>query len=219
MPRRLLLLVACAALLPWPAPAQPEPKPRIQDGPPNAIVLVARPSLADPNFARTVVLVTQSEDGSTVGVILNRPLNAKLPAMLRGVPTENYKDRVYSGGPVMRQSVLAVFRSDTVPDAAAFPVLKGVYLTLHPDNIRRLLADPNAKYRLYAGFSGWAPRQLQSEFQREGWLVTRPEASTLFRASTEGLWDEMVQKAQGRTPTTSLFPMDSVADLATMPRP
>lgn len=201
------------------APACLGQQARPQDGPPNALILVARPGLADPNFARSVVLVTQSEDGSTVGVILNRPLNSKLPSLLRGVPTGNYKDRLYSGGPVMRQSVLAVFRSDSPPAAPAFPVLKGVYLTLHPDNIRRLLADPDAKYRLYAGFAGWAPRQLQSEFQREGWLAARPEEAALFRNSTEALWDEMLQKAQPRMPTTFLFPMESVADLATMPRP
>jgi putative transcriptional regulator len=138
---------------------------------------------------------------------------------LRGVPTENHKDRVYFGGPVMRQSVVAVFRSDAPPNAAAFPLLKGIFLTLHPDNVRMLLADPSTKMCLYAGFSGWGPRQLQSEFQRQGWLVAAPTEAVLFRASTEGLWEEMVQPAQGRTPKAGFFPIDSVADFATMPRP
>jgi putative transcriptional regulator len=174
-----------------------------QDQRANGLFLVARPDMADPNFARTVVLVTQAPDASTVGVIINRPTDLKpsqvLPPDFRA---ENYRDPVFSGGPVMRQVIVSVFRSDAVPANAAFHVLKGLYLTMHPDNIRSLLADPGARYRLYAGFSGWAPRQLESEFAREGWYVLPADAATVFRKRTEGLWEEMVERAQRRAPRT-----------------
>src|SRR5262245_66483675 len=75
--------------------------------PPNAVLLVAKPGLSDPNFSRTVVLVTQTEDASTVGVILNRPSQMRLHQLLsREFPTENYRDPVYVGGPVMRQAIV-----------------------------------------------------------------------------------------------------------------
>ena len=92
-----------------------------QDGPPNAILLIAKPELADPNFRRAVVLVTQAADASTIGVILNRPTGAK---------NEKTAEPVYFGGPVMTQVTVALFRTDTVPGAAAFPVLKGIYLSM-----------------------------------------------------------------------------------------
>lgn len=171
--------------------------------PPNSLLLIAKPTLLDPNFARTVVLVTQAEDASTVGVILNRPLQEKLQAFLPpDLSGENYKDRVYQGGPVMRRVILSVFRSATPPAAPAFPVLKGIYLTMHPVNIRALLADPAGQYRLYAGFSGWAPNQLQSEFMRDGWHVLPADAETVFRTDTGGMWEELLRRATRPRPTT-----------------
>jgi putative transcriptional regulator len=192
--RRVLLVALLAA--PWVAAAQ-------QEQPANGIFLVARPGLADPNFARTVVLVTQTEDASTVGVIVNRPSDLRLQQFLSDqFPTQNYRDPLYLGGPVMRQAIVAVFRSEAAPRAPAFHVLKDVYLTMHPDNIQRLLADPAARYRLYAGFSGWAPRQLESEFMRDGWYVLPAEEPMLFRKSMEGLWEELVDKAARLGPRT-----------------
>ena len=174
-----------------------------QNLPANGLFLIAKPTLVDPNFAKTVVLVTQTEDSSTVGVIINRPSPLKLSQFLsQEYPTQNYRDPIYIGGPVMRQAIVAVYRSETVPAAAAFHVLKNTYLTMHPDNINLLLAAPEAQYRLYAGFSGWAPRQLESEFMRDGWYLLPADASMVFRKSTEGLWEELVERAERSGPRT-----------------
>jgi putative transcriptional regulator len=174
-----------------------------QEGRANSLFLVAKPGLVDPNFARTVVLVTQAEDASTVGVIVNRPTKLTAQEVLpRELPAGNYRDPIYLGGPVMRQAIVAVFRSESVPQAPAFPVLKDVYLTMHPDNLRKLLADGAGRYRLYAGFSGWAPRQLESEFMRDGWYVLPADEATIFRSATEGMWEELVEKARRRGPRT-----------------
>lgn len=191
------LLVLASLLAPGWASAQ-------QNLPPNGLFLVAKPSLADPNFSRTVVLVTQTEDASTVGVIINRPTTLKLSQFLSGeFPTENYREPIYFGGPVMRQAMVSLFHSDTVPKEAAFHVLKDLYLTMHPDNIGGLLADPGARYRLYAGFSGWAPRQLESEFVRDGWYVLPADEATVFRAKPDGLWEDLLERAMRLGPRVS----------------
>jgi len=157
--------------------------------PANGVLLVAKPGLADANFRETVVLVTQALDGSTVGVILNRPLARK---------HEKTGETLYFGGPVMPEVLVALYRSERTPDASAFHVLKGVYLTMHPDNIERLLAKRGQGYRLYAGFSGWSPGQLESELARDGWYVQPARADLLFRKDTSGMWEELVRKARGR---------------------
>ena len=188
------LLAATCFAIPLCAAAQ-------QAQPANGLFLVAKPSLLDPNFAKTVVLVTQTDEASTVGVIINRPSTLKLQQFLAPeFPTQNYRDPIFVGGPVMRQAIVAVYRSDAVPEAPAFHVLKGVYLTMHPDNIQKLLADPKARYRLYAGFSGWAPRQLESEFMRDGWYVLPADEATVFRDSAEDVWNELVERAMRRGP-------------------
>src|SRR5688572_23973874 len=147
------------------------------DETPNSVLLVAKPELADPNFRQTVVLVTQAADASTVGVILNRPTIRK---------HETSGEPIWFGGPVMRDVTVALFRWERAPPAA-FTVLKGVYLTMHPDNIKRIL-DAKGRRRLYAGFSGWMPEQLQGEMLRESWYVLPATEELVFRADTEGMW-------------------------------
>lgn len=187
------LLALAGLLLPGWAEAQPAP----QALPANGLFLVAKPTLRDPNFAKTVVLVTQTEDASTVGVILNRPSALKLSQLLsEEFQTANYREPVYIGGPVMRQALVALFRAEQAPAAPAFHVLKDVYLTMHPDNIGKLLADPKARYRIYAGFSGWAPRQLESEFMRDGWHVLPADEATAFREGSEAMWEELLERAR-----------------------
>ncbi|MSQ63269.1 MAG: YqgE/AlgH family protein [Betaproteobacteria bacterium] len=171
--------------------------------PANGLFLIAKPALLDPNFAKTVVLVTQTEDASTVGVIINRPSTLKLWQFLsQEFETQNYRDAIYFGGPVMRQAIVALYRSETVPAAAAFHVLKNIYITMHADNLKLLLATPGAQYRIYAGFSGWAPRQLEREFLRDGWYVLPADEAMLFRKDADGLWDELVERAARRSPRT-----------------
>ena len=69
--------------------------------PPNAALLVAKPSILDPNFSHTVVLVTRTPEAETVGVILNRPTHLTADEVLPPeLPSGNYHDRIYFGGPV-----------------------------------------------------------------------------------------------------------------------
>ena len=159
--------------------------------PPNGVLLVAKPELVDPNFRETVVLVSQTPDGSTVGVILNRPTPRR---------HETSGDPVGFGGPVMREVLVALYRSERQPEAAAFHVLRGVYLTMHPQNIEPLLEKDSdrSSHRLFMGFSGWAPGQLESELAREGWFVLPASAEILFRKDSSGMWEELVRKARGR---------------------
>lgn len=195
MRRVLALALATAGLV---AAAGNPPSARAQpDVRPNAVFLVAKATIRDPNFSQTVVLVTQTPDAHTIGVILNRPSPLKLSQFFpEGVPTQNYKDAVYFGGPVMRQTIVALFRSDSPPAAAAFHVLPGIYLTMHPKNVERLLASPGApRYRLYAGFSGWSPGQLKSELERDGWYVVPADEEAALHMAPDSLWKKLHERA------------------------
>ena len=165
---------------------------------PNGILLVAKPGMPDPNFSETVVLVAWAEDSSTVGVILNRPSMQQLVDIAPNWPgAVDFKQPIYSGGPVMRQVLVALFESKEEPKARAFRVLPNLYLSMHPGNLEPLVARPPARMRLYAGFSGWAPRQLESEVDRGTWFMLRATEDVIFRKDTTGMWQELVEKAQG----------------------
>jgi putative transcriptional regulator len=192
MPRRYLF-VLCFALTAVAAAAQARSP---AAAPANSVLLIAKPAIVDPNFSHTVVLVTRTPDAETVGVILNRPSPIPLSDVLPPeLPSGNYHDRLYLGGPVLRQVVIALFHADRAPRAPAFHVLKDVYLSMHPDNIRMLLDDEHARYRLYVGFSGWGQGQLEAELMAGGWYMLPAEEGTLFRRDTSGMWQELFDRA------------------------
>jgi putative transcriptional regulator len=154
---------------------------------PNGILLIAKPSMIDPNFSETVVLVTQTPDASTVGVILNRP---------SGKRHEKTGEPMYTGGPVMPQVTVALFAAERAP-VASFHVLQGVYLSMHPQNVDALPSRPGQRLRFFTGFSGWAPNHLQNELQLDGWFVLPVTEEILFRVDTRGMWRELLEKARG----------------------
>ena len=169
------------------------------------MLLVAKPTIVDPNFSRTVVLVTQAPDAETVGVILNRPVPLAASEVLPPeLPSDNYRDPVYYGGPLLRQVIVALFHADRPPAAPAFHVLKDVYLSMHPDNIKMLLQSKHDHYRLYAGFAGWAPGQLEAELEGDGWYVLPAEEDLLFRKDTAGLWQELLREASSPRASRSI---------------
>jgi putative transcriptional regulator len=169
----------------------------------GSVLLVAKPGLPDPRFSETVVLVTRTPDLQVVGVILNRPLPTKLSQLvIEPALARNYSGPVFFGGPVMSRMLVALFHSATEPRSPAFRVSSGVYLSMHPGNVERLLKGEGdgypAGYRIYAGFSAWAPDQLENEIESDSWYVLPVSDAVLFRSEIDGMWEELLEKARGK---------------------
>lgn len=166
---------------------------------PEAIVLVATPEIEDPNFGQSVVLVTHTPSGEMVGVVLNRPTRLRFVDVAPEFPhAAEYQGPVFEGGPVLKRVIVALFRTATPPSAAAFPVLPDIFLSMHPQNIAALLERPRPDVRFFAGFSGWAPGQLEAEIADGRWHVLPVSADLLFRDDTSTLWRELVARTRSR---------------------
>lgn len=189
--RLLLLLAALLGTAPL-AAAQ-------SDKSPNGVFLVAAPGLADPNFRRSVVLVTQAPDGNTVGFIVNRPGRRSLAQILpENEVLKRFTEPLYLGGPVDAAGLFAVFRAKENPQGA-LRVLGDVSFALNPAVVETLLYAPPERVRFFNGYSGWAPGQLAVEVARGGWYVLNADADTVFRTDMDKLWDELVRRARAVT--------------------
>jgi len=171
-----------------------------QDEIPNGVFLVANRQLNDPNFHESVVLVTQHAGGSPVGVIVNRP--TKLPLSRLFPDNEKLKDLpdlVHFGGPVSPRVLVFVFRAESPPQEA-LRVLADIYMSFSSELLSQLFArpEPTAELRVYAGYSGWAPGQLQHEVARGDWHMVRADADTIFRMDAAIVWKEMLKRATAR---------------------
>jgi putative transcriptional regulator len=185
--------LACCAAVAWAA-----------EGGANAIFLVATRGLVDPNFEKTVVLVTNPPRGTPFGVIINRPLPDRLADAMPDQPSlKGRKDVVFSGGPVAREGLVFLVRAPNPPPGALL-VLPDVFFTADVDLIERLLQrkNPLDGVRVFAGYSGWGPGQLQIEIARGDWRVLPADAATVFDKDPKGIWPEMIERAMSKQART-----------------
>lgn len=153
--------------------------------------------MPDRNFRETVVLVTQPQRGGPFGVIINRPLEQRLSEVFGEFETlKDRKDVLYFGGPVRPDGLVFLVRVKTRPPRG-MTVLKDVYFTGDTDLIEELLRrkDPTEGLKVFAGYSGWGPGQLQNEIQRGDWHILPANAATVFEKDASRIWPELIKRA------------------------
>jgi putative transcriptional regulator len=167
--------------------------------PANGIFLVASRDLRDPNFRETVVLVTQPPQGGPFGLIINRPLPHRLSELFPEYEALRERDSViHFGGPVERDGIVFLVRAKTPPPSAT-RVLDDVYVLTDLSAALDLLENPDpGNTRVFAGYSGWAPGQLQSELRRGGWHVLPADAATVFDKKAGEIWPALIGRANLR---------------------
>ncbi|MET9519296.1 YqgE/AlgH family protein [Streptomyces sp. NPDC002994] len=172
-------------------------------------LLVASPALADPNFDRAVVLLIDHDEEGSLGVVLNRPTpvgvrDILLPwAGLAGDP-----DVVFQGGPVSLDSALgvAVIPGDEGPLGwrRVYGAIGLVDLEAPPE----LLAAALGSLRIFAGYSGWGPGQLEEELKSGAWYVVESEPGDVSSPEPESLWRAVLRRQRSRLAMIATYPDD-----------
>jgi putative transcriptional regulator len=163
-------------------------------------LLIASPQLTD-YFRRTVVLVVEHNEDGAMGIVLNRPTEAEVSEVvpsLAGMADED--DVVHSGGPVEPDSVLAL--GDFVDPGESGKQVAGSLGLLDPDR-----PEPELRHlRVFAGYAGWAPGQLDAEMQQDAWIVTPARPEDAF--SPDDVWPRVVQRKGGNFALMATMPLD-----------
>ena len=211
MPRLLASLVPAIAALLGLACSLSATAQQTQGADPDAVLLVAKPSLRDANFAQTVILASRRDNGSAIGIILNRPTRQTMSRLFpEHEPSKKVADPIFFGGPVSRSAVFALVRLKENPGQGALPLMSDLYLCMNVSLVDKIIEDHPDKARFYVGYTGWAPGQLLNEVSRGGWHVMNVEEEILFRKDTQNLWEELVKRASRITASNDrdgrLFP-------------
>ena len=132
-------------------------------------LLIATPGLRDPDFARTVLLVLEHDEGGAMGVVLNRPTGATLSDLAGKVFEEGFVwDRpIHLGGPVT--GPFAVIHA--IEDLADREVIPGVYHTVEATKVQEIISRKPEPSLAVANYAGWGPGQLEGEFDEGSWLT------------------------------------------------
>jgi putative transcriptional regulator len=167
-------------------------------------LLIAAPALLDPNFRRTVVLVAEHSDEGAMGVILNRPSGMTVAdAAPELEPMVDGTAPIFAGGPVQPTGGVVLAEVAEVGD----PVFGDVILV--PDlNELADVVDSAGRIRVFAGYAGWGPEQLEGELEREDWIVEPARAQDVFHADPEALWADVLQRKGGQYALVARMPDD-----------
>ncbi len=176
-------------------------------------LIVANPLLPDPNFDRTVVLLLACGPNGALGLVLNRPSDTRLAAPLPGWDQlAAAPPVVFVGGPVQHQAVICLARApgradpSVPPDAwnAVLPDVGTLDLDLDPDALQAVFQQ----VRIFAGYAGWIPGQLESEIGAGAWWILDAVPDDPFSDEPESLWKRVLRRQGGSLALVASYPDD-----------
>lgn len=183
-----------------PGPPSPRPGDTRRGDPRRGDLLISSPQLQDPNFHRSVVLLCDHGEEGSLGLVVNRPMQVPLGAViekLRDVPAAG--QFVYQGGPVEASRLLGV-RRGTHPEERSEALGEELRLLTEIEHSLDLLVegvvDP-ADYRFYLGYSGWEERQLEGELEERAWIIAPATAELVLATPTPTIWSEALRALGG----------------------
>ena len=169
-------------------------------------LLIASPALSDPNFRRTVVLVTEHNEDGAAGLVLNRPSLVQVAAAVPDLESlVDEAEQVWVGGPVQPEAVL-VLGEFLDPDDAAVQVFESLgFPSLdEPEEI----VPATTRRRVFAGYAGWGAGQLEEELANEDWILEPALADDAFTHEPDELWRAALRRKGGIYELVARMPED-----------
>jgi putative transcriptional regulator len=170
-------------------------------------LLLASPTLQDPNFARTVVLVAMHSEDGAMGVVLNRPSEMTVgEAVPQLQDLVGELETVYVGGPVQSSSV--VFLAEFLEPSLAGVMVFGRIGFPAPDAGIEQLAQATARRRVFAGHAGWGRGQLDAEMAEGDWIAHPAQPQDVFTDEPHELWSSVLTSKGGSYALIARMPLD-----------
>lgn len=162
---------------------------------------MATPPLEDANFDRTVIFMLEHHDEGAIGVVINRPSYEALDEPLdRWIDLQLAPSSVFSGGPVEASALIALAETKRVMDDAdeyLSPIV-GTIASADLSADPALVAAEVLGVRIFRGYAGWGPGQLEGEIEAGAWLVLDSEPGDVFSDDPDELWRTVLRRQPGR---------------------
>ena len=175
--------------------------------PKQGSILISEPSLRDFYFRQSVVLLAEHNEEGTFGVIINKPIEARLKDIIKGFPAYNLP--VFLGGPVKTDSIFYIHTREDVDQSV--PIMQGLYWGGDLDVIKVMMKRkellPN-EIRFFVGYSGWSPMQLDQELNEKSWVLSQTTVHEVINARPETLWSNYLKSMGQDYAIWANFPSD-----------
>ena len=159
--------------------------------------LVASEAMQDPRFKETVILVTRHHGGEVVGVVVNKPTEIAVSTLFPQSELDHEHSRqLYFGGPVSKQSLLFLISSKKQPKAS-LRIFDNVFLSADREVLEQVLRHPKpfSGLRVFSGYAGWKPGQLEAEIVKGQWLLREADTDILFHTEPALIWRTLLESS------------------------
>jgi putative transcriptional regulator len=169
-------------------------------------LLISARDLADPNFAKTVVLLAEFSAEGAVGFIVNRPASVTLARLFpRFAASPGGAMDAFVGGPVVAPGAVAALIRSTSAAEGGRRIVGDVYLVRSREQLEKAIAsgfDAN-RVRVYLGYAGWGPGQLDAETAGGAWHVVDGDAGVVFDPHPEAVWQRQIRRTEALSASAS----------------
>ena len=173
-------------------------------------LLIASPTLLDPNFFRTVIFVLEHGEEGAAGLVLNRPSDTDVADVLPG--WEDLTGRpavVFAGGPVAPGSAICLALAPTGgPVHEGLSRLSGPVAAVDLEREPAELSPVVTTARMFSGYAGWGEGQLEAEIDEGAWFVVDAEPGDAFSSRPDSLWRDVLRRQRGTLALVATFPTD-----------
>ena len=162
-------------------------------------LLIAAPTMSDPRFAHTVILMVRHDQTGAFGIVINRPVGERSIAVLLEAAGDIHPDvegsvRVFAGGPVQTELGFVVHSAD-YHRGETVDVDGRVAMTASREILRDIGRNQGPVKSLFAfGYAGWGPGQLEGEMARHNWFTAPEEPKLIFDDDRDNLWEETMAR-------------------------
>lgn len=163
----------------------------------ETVLLVAKRQLTDPFYRATIIVARPMGGDQHIGFILNRPTRVKLGQLFpEHGPSQKVVDPVYVGGPSNTSVIFAIVKRHDSPGGRSLQLAPDVFMAFEGATVDRIIEKEPQHARFVAGLVAWRPGELREEIQRGAWFTLAPDPALILRQPTEGMWEELVRRAE-----------------------
>ena len=168
-------------------------------------LLIATPGMHDGTFDRTVILIVDHDEDGSMGLVLNRPSDIRVSDALPSMAGLAEPSVLFLGGPVEEGTALVLAEPADPASTSMHFMRDGIGLvdlnTPESDDAQELL-----RVRVFSGYAGWGPRQLETELRSGAWITASADPGDLWSASADTLWARVLRRQGGLTRFLSNYP-------------
>jgi putative transcriptional regulator len=178
----------------------------MSENPAKGKILISEPFLNDPNFKRTIILLSEHSEEGSVGFVLNKPTDFRIHEVIEDFP--EFDAIVYYGGPVQLNTLQFIYKGDGIIDGS-LEITPDLYWGGSFDILKTLIAakavDPK-DFRFFLGYSGWVDGQIDDEIKMNSWIVADTTIENIFSDEPDKLWRETLRSMGKKYALLASFP-------------